>query len=338
MKRWQTLVLGLIISAVALYFAFRQANLGAIVNAFRHANYTYVGLSAALVLITVSIRGLRWMVLTQRRLSFADAFWLFNIGFLFNNFLPARLGEIARAVLAGRRPQMHFTSALSSIIVERLFDMIAVVVMIGLILLVLPLPSLVTTAGALMGAAAVIGIVALALAARYPEPALKLGSGVLAILPRIDQSHAEQFLRPFVQGLSGVSDLRVFVGGLLLSLIAWIGSGIAAWVLMFAFWPGEPLIMGMVAVVAAGLGIAVPAAPSGVGPFEAAVFAALTSLKRDPDLSRSYALALHGVNFMMTSLLGLIGLLREGTSFGEVARAAETAVAHPSMPSEVPPI
>src|SRR5690242_20372533 len=103
MKRWQTLSLGFIISAVALYFAFRKTNLSAIIEAFRHANYLYVALSASLVLITISIRGFRWMVLTKRRLSFSDGFWLFNIGFLFNNILPARLGEIARAVLAGRR-------------------------------------------------------------------------------------------------------------------------------------------------------------------------------------------------------------------------------------------
>jgi glycosyltransferase 2 family protein len=336
MKRWQTLILGFIISAVALYFAFRKTNLGAIVDAFRHANYLYVALSASLVLITISIRGFRWMILTKRRLSFADGFWLFNIGFLFNNILPARLGEIARAVLAGRRPQMHFTSALSSIVIERLFDMVAVVVMIGMILLVLPLPDVVTKFGALMGVGALFGIVALALAARFPEPALNIGSRIIAVLPRIDKPGAEQFLRPFVEGLAGVSDLRVFASGLILSLIAWLASGFAAWVLMFAFWPDQPLIMGMVAVVAAGLGIALPAAPSGVGPFEAAVIAALISRGLDANLSGTFALTLHGVNFVMTSILGLIGLLREGTSFSEVARAAETAVQHPT-PAEVPP-
>src|SRR5688572_22776351 len=183
MKRWQTLFLGFIISAAALYFAFRKTDLSAIIEAFRHANYLYVALSALLVLITISIRGFRWMVLTNRRLSFADGFWLFNIGFLFNNILPARLGEIARAVLAGRRPQMHFTSALSSIIIERLFDMVAVVIMIGMILLVLPLPPVVTNFGALMGAGALIGIIILALAARHPEPALNLGSRIIGVLP-----------------------------------------------------------------------------------------------------------------------------------------------------------
>src|SRR5690606_39647115 len=113
---------------------------GQIIGAFRTARYGYVVLGLAGVVVTVLVRGLRWSVLTQGRLTVTDGFWLFNVGFLFNNVLPARLGEFARAYLAGRRPAMHFTSALSSIVVERLFDMVAVVVLIGAALLVLPLP------------------------------------------------------------------------------------------------------------------------------------------------------------------------------------------------------
>ena len=73
-----------------------------------------------------------------------------------------------------------------------------------------------------LGAAALIGIIVLALAARFPERALKLGSRIVAVLPRISQPQAEQFLRPFVEGLAGVSDLRVFASGLILSLLAWL--------------------------------------------------------------------------------------------------------------------
>jgi glycosyltransferase 2 family protein len=323
MKRWLTIFVGLVISAIALYFAFRQADFGEIAEAFRNANYIFVALATLLVVVTVCIRGLRWSVLTEGRISFADGVWLFNIGFLFNNVLPARLGEIARAVLAGRRPRMHFTSALSSIVVERLFDMVAVGILIGMVLIFLDLPPWATTAGGIMAGGAVLGIIFLAFAAHYPEPALSFGSRVLAILPRIGREQAEHFLRPFVEGLAGVSRWPVFIGGMILSVIAWLASGFAAWVLMHAFWDKAPLIMGMLAVAAAGLGIAVPAAPSGVGPFEAVVLAAFTAIGYEDNLTRSYALTLHLVNFLVTSVIGIIGLVREGTSFAEVARAAE---------------
>ncbi len=342
MRRWHTLVIGLAVSGAALYLAFRRADGSAILLAFRTARYVYVALGMGLVLITVMMRGLRWSALTQGRLSPIDGFWLFNIGFLFNNILPARIGEIARAVLAGRRPGMHFTSALSSIVVERLFDMVSVVVLFGIVLIGLDLPGWATSAGALMGAGAVAGMIVLALAARWPGRALSVGAHALALLPRLDRTRARQFLEPFVQGLGAVSDLRTFIVGLFLSIAAWIASGIAAWALMHAFWPSVPLIHGLLSVAAAGLGIAVPAAPSGVGPYEAAVIGVLTASGYQPDASRSFAIAMHGLNFILTSVCGILGLLRDGISFSEVARQAEAA-AHPNpiesgSPAGMPPL
>jgi hypothetical protein len=96
--------------------------------------------------------------------------------------------------------------------------------------------------------------------------------------------------------------------------------------------------MGQLAIAAAGLGIAVPAAPSGVGPFEAAVIAVLTAAGYDEEISTSYAFTLHALNFGVTSLIGLIGLVREGTSFGEVAQAARNLKqASPEKMPDIPP-
>jgi hypothetical protein len=327
-KRWQTLLIGLVFSAVFLFLALRTASLPAILNAFRTARYGFVALAAVLVVLTVVARGVRWSALTQGRLSVADAFWLFNIGFLFNNVLPARLGEFARALLTGRRPGMHFTSALSSIVVERLFDMVSVVVLLGLVLLTLPLPGWATGAGALMGAASLAGIIVLAVAARIPDQALRVGSRLLSLVPRISRDRAHEFLKPFVDGLGAVSDVRTFVLGLALSIGAWLFSGLAVWVLMLAFWDSVPLMVGQLVVAAAGLGVAVPAAPSGVGPYEAAIIGVLTVIDYDADISRGFAFGLHILNFAITSLLGVLGLMREGISFGQVARQAEALRAH----------
>ncbi len=324
MKRWQTLLIGLIVSAIFLFLALRQANPGQMLEALRTARYEFIVLGLVLVVANAWARGVRWSILTQNRLSVTDSFWLFNIGFLFNNVLPARLGEIARALLAGRRPTMHFTSALSSIVVERLFDLISVVALLGMCLLVLPMPSWATTTGAVVGIGSVAGIVLLAIAARWPDWMLNFSSRILALIPHLTQERAKAFLKPFVDGLGGVSDLRTFGLGAGISLISWLLSGISMWVIMLAFWTSAPVMAGMLAVAAAGLGVAVPAAPSGVGPFEAAVIGVLVVIGYDADTSRSFALAAHAVNFAVMSALGLIGLPREGVSFGEVVREAET--------------
>jgi hypothetical protein len=311
-----------VISALALFLAYRQANVEEMVGAFRGARYSFVIVSFLMMIVLTAVRGLRWSVLTAGRLKPLDAFWLFNIGFLVNNLLPARIGELARASLAGRRPDLHFTSALSSIIVERLFDMVSVVVLFGIVLIGLDLPAWATGAGTLMGAVAVSGITVLAIAARRPDGALRLGTRLLALLPGIDEDRAFGFLKPFVDGLGGVSNLRVFAGGLVLSLLAWLLSGMTGWLLMQAFWPQAPLLHGLLAIAGAGLGISVPAAPSGVGPYHAAVIGLLTAIGYNADLTRSYAFLLHAMNFIVPNLLGIAGLMREGVSFRDVARGA----------------
>ena len=210
MKRWWTLLIGILISAVALFLAFRNANLAEMMGAFGSLRYEYVILSLVVTIISNVMRGMRWSMLMQDRISLTDGFWLFNVGYLFNNVLPARLGEFARAILGGRRQGVTFTSALSSIVVERLFDLISVVILLCIGLVALPLPDWATTSGAAVGSGALVGVIVLALAARYPEPALKVGVWALALIPGISRERADDFLSPFVDGLGAVSDLRNF--------------------------------------------------------------------------------------------------------------------------------
>lgn len=323
MKRWWTFLVGLLISAVALYLAFRTTNWAEVVGAFSSLRYEYVILSLVVVIISDIMRGMRWSMLVQGRLSLLDGFWLFNVGYLFNNVLPARLGEFARAILGGRRPGVTFTSALSSIVVERLFDLISVVILVCIGLVALPLPEWATTSGTIVGGAALAGVIALALAARYPTPALKVGGWVLALIPGISRERVDAFLSPFVDGLGAVSDLRNFGIGFGMSLACWAVSGFSAWLLMLAFWPDVPIAVTAFVLGVAGLGVAVPAAPASVGTFQAAVIAACLAAKYDLSTSQSFSIVLHLSSFVPTCLLGFAGLLREGVSFGQVARQAQ---------------
>jgi glycosyltransferase 2 family protein len=337
MKRWLTIIVGLLVSAVTLYFAFRNANLAELGAAFRSAHYEYAVLSIFLLAVGTLVRGLRWRVLTGGRLNFPDGFWLWNIGFLFNDVLPAKLGEIVRSLLAGRRPGMSFTSALSSVVVERLFDMLCVVLLLAIALAGNPLPGWATEAGQVMAGVALVGISVLAYSARRPDLALRLGTKVLGVLPRFSQEQAHAFLAPFVEGLGGVRDLRILAGGLGLSLLAWTFSVAAGWAVMHAFWPNPPLMVAILVLAAAGLGVSVPSAPSGIGPYQAAVIGVLSVIHYDLALSQSYAIASHAMVILTTVVLGLIGLAREGVGFGDMARQAQGVRQEPvDAPSNQP--
>ena len=100
MKRWQSLLLGLIISVAALYVALRGAQLNRVAEALGTARYGFALLTIVIVGVSTYVRGLRWSAVLRGRLSPTRGFWLFNTGFLFNNVLPFRLGELVRAYLA----------------------------------------------------------------------------------------------------------------------------------------------------------------------------------------------------------------------------------------------
>ncbi len=328
MKRWITIIGGLLISALALYLAFRQTDFAGVLAAVERVKPGWAIAACATIALSAFVRGVRWNILLEGRLKVVDAFWLWVVGFLFNNVLPLKLGEIARALLAGRRPGNSFGASLSSVVVERLFDMVAVALLLGIALVGLPLPGWAKQAGAVMGVGAVSALAALAGVARYPQGALNLGVKILGVIPTLGQERVRAFLSPLVEGLGGVASWRTFAAGFGMTVVSWAMSALAMGVMMMAFWPVVPPIVAVLAVGAAGLGVSVPSAPSGVGPYEAAVIAVLTAISYDRSTTQAFAVVMHAAMFAVTSVLGLIGLLREGVSFGQIAREAQEVRTH----------
>jgi uncharacterized protein (TIRG00374 family) len=343
MKRWQSLLLGLVISAAALYVALRGAQLNRVAEALGSARYGFALLALAIVTASTYARGLRWSAVVRGRLSPTRGFWLFNAGFLFNNVLPLRLGEVVRAYLAARQPPLRFAEALSSIVVERLLDMLSLVAILAVLLQLpeLAVPRWAASAGLLMLVGSLAGMVALYLAARFPAWVARTAGRLVERFPLPERFTAESVggqLESFLDGLVSLRDFRAFSLAVAYSALAWLMSGLAGWVLLFAFAEfGRPgLEIGFLAIAGAGLGIAVPSLPGAVGPFEAAVKLALVAVGYAQEPALSYALVLHGINFVTTSVLGAIGLLREGLTFGEVASAArELGKAHPEETESV---
>jgi hypothetical protein len=335
-RRWFPLLLGLLISGIALYFAFRATDWNEVWGAFLTARIEYLVLGALLIPVSTLARGMRWSVMLQGRINPLEGTSLFTIGQMANNVLPARLGEMVKAVLVARRPSVNFTMAVSSIVVERLFDLGGVVMVLAATVILLPLPEWATAAGIVMAIGSVSGIIVLAWAARWPEPALRLGTWALALLPMFSKERARALLEPFVDGLAPVRDWRTFGLTLLWTVIAWAVSVVLAWVVMLAFFPNAPFPMGMLALAAAGLGVSFPSAPANVGTFQAAIIAVLVAAGYDRSHSQSYSIALHAITFVMINLQGLISLLFEGVNPREVIQSATAAREHEPL-EEVSP-
>ncbi|MEN6299709.1 MAG: lysylphosphatidylglycerol synthase transmembrane domain-containing protein, partial [Anaerolineaceae bacterium] len=105
-RDWKGMLPGLVISLICLVIVFYMVDIRKLINALRLANYSLVGLSLAATLLWLSVRGIVWRIILQEKASFRQVFLTLNEGYLLNNLLPFRLGELGRAFLLGRKANL----------------------------------------------------------------------------------------------------------------------------------------------------------------------------------------------------------------------------------------
>ena len=315
-KRWLPgAIISVLLIAAILYFV----DLRAMVDAIRHANYTLLGIGILLGFVWIAIRAIVWRTLLRNRASYADVFWTIGEGYLLNNFLPFRLGEIGRAFLLSRKSDMQFMEILPTIVIERAMDL-----GFSAIILLASLPFVVSAEGAgrigiLVGILVLIGFVILYLLARYNQWALDLFHKLSARWPTL-QRIGGNFLESFFIGLGVLNDGWLFIRFLFWMTVNW---GIAVlsytWIIR-AFFPQAQLIWGMFALGIGAFGNAIPALPGAIGTLEGAFGGAVTLLAGPGTESTALAVALtvRFYNYLNSGVVGGIGLLREGETLSGI--------------------
>jgi hypothetical protein len=319
------LLLGLSVSVLALALSFYNVNLTEMAAAFRAANYWLALVAVGLIWGGLYFRALSWWTILEHQVPYRRVFDVINEGYLLNNFLPFRLGELGRAYLLSRSHRLPVTHALSSVVVERVVDLLMLLTLLGAFL---PLLSGLAWArnGAIGALVVGLGLLGALLAMVYQRArVLRLAHIVLSRLHwRWAHPAAwEQRLMGFMEGLAVLRAPRLALWACVWSALAWLAAGLGAWALLLAFEPTATFTMGFFVLAVLGLGIAVPSAPGSAGVFEAAVMLALSVFDVDPSRALSYALAFHLTHLGVTSVLGGLALTREGETLGHLAQAAQ---------------
>ena len=119
-KRWLP---GALVSIVLIIVILYFVDLRAMLDAIRSANYGLLGIALVIGFIWTAVRAIVWRILLRERASYSDVFWTVGEGYVLNNFLPFRLGEIGRAFLLSRKSDMQFMEILPTIVIERAMDL-----------------------------------------------------------------------------------------------------------------------------------------------------------------------------------------------------------------------
>ena len=339
---WKAVV-GILISAIALYFAFRGRDWGEVIAHMRRADPLLVLLATALSTFVFWIRAWRWRSILApiADLPFKPRFAAVNIGFAANNLLPARVGEFLRAYALSRmEPRVPIVSSFASLVMERLFDGVLVISLLFIAMALPGFPAISATetvrvpglaveftiAGIARGMAVVIGaglLVVIALVS-FPTQAVRTLERAVSVLPHAVRRPIVDALEAFLRGVSVLRDPTLVVRTSFWSVVLWFTNGLSFWTAFYAFGFELPFSAALFFQSFIALAVSLPSAPGYVGIYHAAALFVLVNLfGGDADQAAAFAVAFHIAAFIPVTTMGLYYAWRMGISMREAAASEE---------------
>ncbi len=281
--------IGVGLSALLVALFFITVDLTYMLDALSQANYLYVAPAVGLYFISVAFRTLRWQLLLRhiKVVSVRRLFPVITVGYMANNLLPMRIGEVVRSYYLGEREGISKTSALTTIFVERVLDALTLLMFIAVVAAFVPLTEVAAGFSALSGVAPwlltltfslpfIAAFGGMVLFALMPEQVRKFWRFVLRPLPnRFPHAQAHDIVEYFLQGLAQLRSPKTLALLFLTSVPIW-GFETGLFFLIgfsFGFQDVYDSLWHLLAAVTlasalANIGGSVPSSPGGIGLFE----------------------------------------------------------------------
>ena len=318
--------LGIGISVLCLIAVFSLVDLNEVGEEIRSADYRWMVVAFAAQVVYLAFRAVRWRYMLENKVGFWRLFHIQNIGNMLNQLAPLRMGDASRAVLVGSEPNISIGQGLSTMVVERLLDMLAVVTLLPFTLSQIPsLPEQVQNGVLISRVLGIAGIVIVIAAANMRPIIARLLTQIFNRIPALD---TKTWVGNIDQLLAGLVTLTHWRRGLILgvlSILPWVAVIFSYQFAMYAMGLTPNYLQAAFVVCVTALSIAAPSSPGQVGIFEAAAILAVTLLfgEEAKAMGTSFAFVYHLLGILLTVLLGLVGLWQVQSSFGKVLREAQ---------------
>ena len=333
-KKKMLLIVGLMVSIVCSWLFVRKIEWSSLGVAFSEAKYIYILPTIIIMFVAHYIRAIRWEVLLSpiKKVSVLNLFSVSMIGFMANNVLPARLGEIIRPIMIARKEKIGVSTSFATIAIERVFDILGIIVIASLLFCFLPSDNQGNSQAvihqlkkwsAIMAFFGICTIAILFLLSLYPKKAGAVFEKLLFVFPHHLRDKLVNLLHSFISGLQ-VFDHKIkllWVG--VLSLIIWLLNAASIYVLCYSFDIGLSYAGACFVTVCIALAVALPQAPGFIGVFHIATQKSLDVFGVGLSSAQSFAILLWAVSVIPVTVAGLLFLWREGISFGEISHYDE---------------
>ncbi len=339
-------ILSIIISIVCSWLFARKIEWSLLVNALRQANYWFVIPTLVFSMLIYLVRAFRWQGLLShiKPIPVMNLLSITFIGFMANNVLPARVGEVLRPFLLYKKEDVEFSTSVATVIVERIFDMLGLIILTVIVIMLLPHPSrdhhthIVQAASGgmdgmresiipslkkwteVLAGVGVLTIVSLFLVVIKPDFFKKILLDVCFFLPHTIKDRILGFYDSFVHGLKILENKFLTIWLLALSLVIWILSGAEVYLLGFSFHMHLPFMGACLVAICLALAVALPQAPGYIGVFHIAVLKSMDIFGIQTSAAQSYAIVLWAIGVFPSTIVGFLFLWREGIAFRDVVK------------------
>jgi glycosyltransferase 2 family protein len=288
-----------------------------------------MAVAVAMAPIQIWVRGRRWRYLFPPGSDPPGITPAMMIGYMANNVLPLRAGEVVRVYVVARRwkasvgaaARSHpFWTTLATLIVERVLDSLIVVLILAVLVLVVPVPRFLEVAALVVLAIDLSGVTMLIAFVAAPQVCARFITRLVGRWPAL-QRRALTAFETFVHGLDGIRTPSHVVPLIGWTVLVWLAPAFAAWTVLVALDLHLPVAAPWAVLAFVGLGISIPSAPGYVGVFHAAVVLALGLFGVSRSAGVGYALLFHASQILPVTLLGWLYLLREHMSLREATHA-----------------
>ena len=315
--KWLRLALGVGVGAVAAVLVANQVEWGLLLVALGQVTWAWLVPAWACLALAMAAKVYRWRTLLgpSGRFDLGMLARALLLGYLLNTVLPGRVGEITRAWVAARRSNTELGHVLSSIVVEKILDVLTLLAFGAALSVVVPLPDWLAWAGKVSGAATVLlcGVLVLAVLVRRRLHSFVDGisAGRSNVALRFALVTWNRGVSPFLDSVSRLGDARRILTAVIWSILVWIPAAGVNYSILRAFDIVPSLPAAIITLVSTNLGMAVPSAPGYAGVFHYLSVLSLQPFGVKTETALGYAVVAHFVVFGSFAIVGLIVAWRE---------------------------
>lgn len=306
-----------------MYYLLQQVSIDQLGQVLAGSRPLPVILLVLTVLGSLATRAARWQVffLPDRRVPYSASFGTLAISYMASTFLPFRAGELVRALFLAQRQQLAVPLVAGTILLEKLFDFLAIGVMLMALVVLTPVPGAAMLAGVSIATTILVGFGFVVGLAIWRGPTLAVVAALERRLPfgvgrRLRLEHV---VRQFAVGTDSLREARLWVPLLAWTAVTWVFSIASIWAGTTAVGLAPGLAALVFVTVLTSTGQAVPSSPGYVGVYHATATLALTAYGVDAAQALGAAVITHAFSYGLLVVAGLISLWTGGYALSDLA-------------------